>query len=258
VFLAGYLVERRELLAVSTIRIGPVMLPDPKHMGPLVLAWGMSVVVLVYQKDLGQSLLLFTLFVVLLWVATERAAYLMIGRVLFAGGATIAYHLYGHVRDRVTIWRNPWPVAQSTGYQVVQGAFALAHGGMTGTGPGLGDPSRIPAHETDFIFAVIGEELGLLGSVAVITAFLLLVGGGLRVALQADAPFDKLLAAALSVLLGLQAFVIIGGVIRVLPLTGVASPFVSFGGSSLVANYVILAILIRISDETTQRAQPLR
>jgi peptidoglycan glycosyltransferase len=198
--------------------------------------------------------LFFALFVVLVWVATERGSYLAIGLVLFAGGATLAYQLFGHVRDRVTIWLNPWPVAKSTGYQVVEAAFALAHGGLTGTGPGLGDPSRIPARETDFIFAVIGEELGLLGGVAVICAFLLLVGCGLRIALRAEPPFEKLLATGLSTLLGIQAFLIIGGVIRVLPLTGVTLPFVSFGGSSLVINYVILALLVRISDENGRRA----
>lgn len=254
-FLAGYLVEHRELLGLSTLRIGPVMLPDPKHMGPLLIAWGMSIVIMVSQNDLGSSLLFFTLFIVLVWVATERAAYLAIGLALFAGGAAISYELFGHVRDRVTTWLNPWPVAQTSGYQVIQGAFAMANGGITGTGPGLGDPSRIPARETDFIFAVIGEELGLLGGVAVLTAFLLLVGCGLRIALRAESTFEKLLATGLSTLLGFQAFVIIGGVIRVLPLTGVTLPFVSFGGSSLLANYVILALLVRISDETGRRAR---
>jgi peptidoglycan glycosyltransferase len=254
-FLAAYLVERRELLAVTSLRIGPVMLPDPKHLGPLLAAWGVSVLVMVSQKDLGSSLLFFALFVVLVWVATERASYLAIGVVLFAVGATVAYQLFGHVRDRVAIWLDPWPTAKGTGFQVVEAAFALADGGITGAGPGLGEPERIPARETDFIFAVIGEELGLLGGAAVLTAFLLLVGCGLRIALRAEPPFEKLLATGLTTLLGVQAFLIIGGVIRVLPLTGVTLPFVSFGGSSLVANYVILALLVRISDESGRRAR---
>jgi peptidoglycan glycosyltransferase len=231
------------------------MLPDPRHLGPLLAAWGVSVLIMVSQKDLGSSLLFFALFVLLVWVATERASYLAIGLVMFAAGATVAYQLFGHVRDRVAIWLDPWPTAKGTGFQVVEAAFALADGGITGAGPGLGEPHRIPARETDFIFAVIGEELGLLGGTAVLTAFLLLVGCGLRIALRAEPPFEKLLATGLTTLLGVQAFLIIGGVIRVLPLTGVTLPFVSFGGSSLVANYVILALLVRMSDESGRRAR---
>jgi peptidoglycan glycosyltransferase len=256
-FLASYLVEKRELLAMSTRRVGPLMLPDPRHLGPLLLAWGLSVLVMVAEKDLGSSLLFFALFVVLVWVATERYAYLVLGVGLFAVGATIAYQLFGHVRDRVAIWHDPWSQAKSTGYQLVETAFALAAGGVTGTGPGLGEPGRIPAAETDFIFAVVAEELGLLGGAALLAAYLLMVGSGLRIALRADVPFDKLLAAGLSALIGFQAFLIIGGVIRVVPLTGVTLPFVSFGGSSLVANYVLLALLIRISDDTASRARRL-
>ncbi|MGD9753902.1 MAG: FtsW/RodA/SpoVE family cell cycle protein [Acidimicrobiia bacterium] len=253
-FIAGYLVEKRELLALSTKRLGPLYLPDPRHLGPLLAAWGVSLLVMVNQKDLGSSLLFFTLFIVLVWVATGRAAYLLLGLGLFAGGATIAYQLFGHVRDRVTIWLDPWPVAKEAGYQIVEAAFAMADGGLTGTGLGLGDPSRIPANTTDFIFAVVAEELGLVGATALLMAYLLLVGSGLRIALQADSNFDKLLATGLTTLLGVQAFVIIGGVTRVLPLTGVTLPFMSFGGSSLLANYVLLALLVRISDEATARS----
>lgn len=255
VFLSAYLVERRELLALSLRRIGPVPVPDPRYLGPVLLAWGVSVMVMVFEKDLGSSLLFFALFIVLVWVATERNAYLVLGVGLFAAGAAVAYNLFGHVRDRVAIWLDPWPEAKSTGFQLVEAAFALAAGGVTGSGPGLGEPERIPARETDFIFAVIGEELGLLGGTAILAAFILLVGSGLRIALRADQPFEKLLAAGLAALLGIQAFIIIGGVIRVVPLTGVTLPFVSFGGSSLVANYVLLALLVRISDETAQRAR---
>ncbi|MDH4147597.1 MAG: FtsW/RodA/SpoVE family cell cycle protein, partial [Acidimicrobiia bacterium] len=227
---------------------------DPRHLGPLLGAWGVSVLIMVAQKDLGSSLLFFTLFIVLVWVATERASYLLLGLVMFAGGAAVAYNLFGHVRDRVAIWLDPWPDAKDRGFQVVEAAFALAAGGLTGSGPGLGEPTRIPAHETDFIFAVIGEELGLLGGVAVLSAFLLMVGAGLRISLSATSGFEKLFATGLSTLLGFQAFLIIGGVIRVLPLTGVTLPFVSFGGSSLLANYVLLALLVRTSDETNRRS----
>ena len=253
-FIAGYLVEKRELLALSSKRIGPLYLPDPRHLGPLLAAWGVSLLVMVNQKDLGSSLLFFTLFIVLVWVATGRGVYLLLGVGLFAGGATIAYQLFGHVRDRVTIWLDPWPVAKEEGYQIVEAAFAMADGGLTGTGLGLGDPSRIPANTTDFIFAVVAEELGLLGATALLMAYLLLVGSGLRIALQAENNFDKLLATGLTTLLGVQACVIIGGVTRVLPLTGVTLPFMSFGGSSLLANYVLLALLVRISDESTRRS----
>lgn len=253
-FLAGYLVEKRELLALSSKRIGPLFLPDPRHLGPLIAAWGVSLLVMVNQRDLGSSLLFFTLFVVLLWVATGRGVYLLLGTGLFAGGAVGAYHLFGHVRDRVEIWLDPWPVAKDAGYQIVEAAFAMADGGLTGTGLGLGDPSRIPARETDFIFAVVAEELGLVGATAILLAYLLIVGCGLRIALQADHPFEKLLATGLTTLLGVQAFVIVGGVTRVLPLTGVTLPFMSFGGSSLLANYVLLALLVRISDESSRRS----
>lgn len=248
-FLAGFLVDRRELLALSSHRLGPLHLPDPRHSAPLLVAWGVSLLVMVNQKDLGSSLLFFTLFVVLVWVATGRASYLLLGLVLFAAGAFGAYQLFGHVQDRVQVWRNPWPVADDEGYQLVEAAFAMADGRLTGTGLGLGDSSRIPARETDFIFAVVGEELGLLGATAILLAYLLLVGSGLRIALQAEGTFEKLFATGLTTLLGFQAFVIIGGVIRVLPLTGVTLPFMSFGGSSLLANYVLLALLVRMSDE---------
>ena len=157
------------------------------------------------------------------------------------------------MHDRVAIWLDPWSSAQGKGYQLVQSAFAFATGGVSGTGLGLGNPGRIPEAKNDFIFAAIGEELGLLGTTAILIAFLLLIGSGLRIAVRAQRPFEKLLATGLTTIVGLQAFVIIGGVIRVVPLTGVTLPFVSYGGSSLVANYVLLALLVRISDETARR-----
>ncbi len=252
-FLAGYLVDKRELLALSTRRFGPLYLPDPRHLGPLLVAWSVSLLVMVNQKDLGSSLLFFALFVVLVWVATGRAAYLVLGGLLFGAGAFGAYHLFGHVRDRISIWLDPWPVAKGAGYQVVEAAFAMADGGLTGTGLGLGNASRIPARETDFIFAVVAEELGLAGATAVLLAYLLLIGCGLRIAMQTEYAFEKLFATGLTALLGFQAFVIIAGVTRVLPLTGVTLPFMSLGGSSLLANYVLIALLVRISDETAQR-----
>jgi peptidoglycan glycosyltransferase len=252
-FFAGYLAERRELIAAGTWRVGPLNLPEPAQLLPVLLAWGFSVIVMVFSKDLGSSLLFFALFIVMLWVATEKASYLVIGFGLFAAGAVAAYQMFGHVQDRVAIWIDPWSDYDGKGYQIVQAAFALADGGITGSGLGLGDPARIPLAKNDFIFAAIGEELGLLGASAVLIAFVLLIGSGLRIAVRADRPFDKLLATGLTTIIGVQAFIIIGGVIRVLPLTGVALPFVSYGGSSLVANYVLLALLVRISDTTARR-----
>ncbi len=255
-FFASYLVEKRELLAVSRFRVGPLSLPDLKHLGPVLLAWGVSLLVMVREKDLGSSMLFFALFVALLWVATERASYLLIGVVLFAGGAVLANHEFSHVQERVEVWLDPWKDPKGDGYQIVESQFAFAAGGVSGTGIGLGSPTRIPYAETDFIFAAIGEELGLIGATGVLVCYLLMIGAGLRTALRTSVPFERLLATGLTVLLGLQSFLIIAGVTRVLPLTGVTLPFVSYGGSSLVANYVLLALLLRISDDTSSREAP--
>lgn len=253
VFFAGYLVDKREVLAMATWRVGPFWLPEPRHLGPVAVAWAASLVIMVGQRDLGSSLLFFTLFVVMLWVATERTSYLVLGAVLFAAGALLAWTMFDHVQQRVSIWLDPWADPLGDGYQIVQSMFAFAWGGLSGTGLGLGDPTRIPEVQNDFIFAAIGEELGLLGAAAVLAGYLLMIGGGLRVAMRADRPFEKLLATGLTTILGVQAFIIMAGVTRVLPLTGVTLPFVSYGGSSLVANYVLLALLVRISDVTAAR-----
>jgi peptidoglycan glycosyltransferase len=254
-FFASYLVEKRELLAVSSRRVGPLPLPDPKHLGPVLLAWAASLVVMISQKDLGSSLLFFALFVALLWVSTERATYLLIGLLLFAGGAAFAHSQFEHVQDRVDIWLDPWQDPKGDGFQIVESQFAFSAGGVTGTGLNLGSPTRIPLSETDFIFAAIGEELGLVGATGVLVAYLLMIGAGLRIALRTEVPFERLLATGLTVLLGVQSFIIMAGVIRVLPLTGVTLPFVSYGGSSLIANYVLLALMLRISDDTVQREE---
>jgi len=254
VFFASYLVEKRELLGMATFpRFRPV-LPDPKHLGPVLLAWMFSILIMTAEKDLGSSLLFFALFMLLVWVATERSAYLGVGGVLFAGAAFFTYKTFNHVHDRVQNWLDPWAHKATTGFQVIQSWFAMAWGGVVGTGLGLGEPRRIPVVETDFIFAAIAEEMGLLGAVAVIAAYVLLVGCGLRIAVRAEAPFEKLLAAGLTILIGVQSFIIMAGVTRLLPLTGVTLPFLSYGGSSLVANYVLLALLIRVSHDSAQRA----
>jgi peptidoglycan glycosyltransferase len=245
VFFAGYLMERRELLKEWAF--------DLKVLGPVLLAWAASLVVMTAERDLGSSLLFFTLFVVLLWVATARTLYLVLGGGLFVGGALLAWQAFSHVQQRVDIWLNPWTDFNGDGFQVVQSWFAMAWGGIGGTGLGLGNPERIPVVTTDFIFAAIGEELGLFGTTAIIVAFLLMIGAGLRVAVRAEDSFDKLLATGLTTLLGVQAFIIMAGVTRLLPLTGVTLPFVSYGGSSLLGNYVLLALLVRVSDDTAKR-----
>ena len=221
-------------------------------------AWAGSLGVMVFQRDLGSSLLFFTLFVVVLWVASERWVVLAVGAVLFFGGAFAAWTMFDHVQKRVDIWLDPFKDPKGDGFQIVEGSFALADGGLTGTGLGQGEPGRIPFAETDFIFAAIGEELGLAGSSAVLMAFLLLVGSGLRVSLRADRVFEKLFALGLTTLLAVQTFVIVGGVLRVVPLTGITLPFVSYGGSSLVANYVLLALLVRMSHEQRVSIRPAK
>ncbi len=256
IFFAGYLVDKRELMRSSSRRIGPIQLPEPKYLGPILLAWVASLLVMIAQRDLGSSLLFFALFIVMVWVATERTSWLVVGALMFAVGAYLSWLGFGHVQQRVEIWLDPWQDPTGDGFQIVQAAFAMAYGGVTGTGLGLGGQVRIPFAETDFVFAVIAEQLGLLGGTVVIMAFALMVGSGLRIATRADVAFDKLLATGLTALIGVQAFIIIGGVTRLLPLTGVTLPFVSYGGSSLLANYVLIALLLRISDQSARSPVP--
>jgi len=251
IFLASYLNQNRELLRVATSKLGPLRLPPVKHLGPVLLAWGASLAILFVQRDLGASLLYFGIFVVMLWVATGRAAYLVIGMLLFAIGAYAGWVLFDHVQLRVDVWLHALDPEKvfDVGYgQLAQSWFGLASGGIVGTGLGQGSPGLIPFAETDFIFAAIGEELGLLGTTAILLLFLVLVGKGLRIAMRAPDGFTTLLAAGLSTLVALQAFVIVAGVTRVIPLTGVTLPFVSYGGSSLVSNFVLLALLVRVSS----------
>ncbi len=253
IFLAAYLHERREVLGLATWRVGPLRLPEPRDLGPLVAAWAASLLIMVFERDLGSSLLFFALFLVMVWLATGRLAYVFIGLLLFAGGAVASWSVFPHVQDRVAVWIDPWEDPLDRGFQLVQAQFSLAEGGVTGTGPGLGEPGRIPAAETDFIFAVIAEELGLVGATAVLAAFLLLVGRGLAIAAGARTGFEMLLAAGLTAIVAIQSFIIIGGVLRLVPLTGITLPFVSYGGSSLLANYMLLALLARVSDEAARR-----
>jgi len=256
IFCASYLAEKGTVLAQGDRRFAGIPLPDLRALGPVGLAWGLSIVIMVAEHDLGMSLLYFFLFITVLYVGTGRRRYVGGGMALFAAAAVLADKTSAVLAERVTIWIDPWKTAQGTGYQIVQSMYAFGAGGITGTGLALGSPTRIPAVQTDFIFAAIGEEWGLLGTVAVLTAFLLIVGTGLRIAAQADNDFDKLLAAGAATIFGLQTFIIVSGVIRLLPLTGITLPFVSYGGSSLLTNYVLLALLLRISDTSARAGRP--
>ena len=258
IFFAGYLVQRRELLGLATFRIGPFVTPDPKYLAPVVAAWGFSLVVMIFEKDLGSALLFFVLFMSVVWVATERASYLVVGGALFAAGSVATWASFAHVHQRVAMWINPWSDPQGKGYQIIQAQYALAWGGVGGTGLGLGISGRIPYQETDFIFAIIGEELGLFGTGAFVIAYLLLAGAGYRIAARATDPFSKLLATGLTTLMAIQSFIIMGGVTRLLPLTGVTLPFVSYGGSSLISNWVLIALLVRISDDSNSAVDEVR
>lgn len=245
---AGYLVVHRDALALAGRRVLFVDLPRGRDLGPIVAMWALSLAVLVFQNDLGSSLLFFGLFLVMLYVATERPGWLLVGSILFVAGAYLSYLFVGHVQDRVTLWQDPFKYATGTGYQVVQGFYGMAWGGLTGRGLGLGSPQITPFSYSDFIAASVGEELGLTGLIAVILLYALLVERGLRTALISRDNFGKLMASGLAVTLALQVFVVIGGVIGLIPLTGLTTPFLSYGGSSLVANWAIVALLLRISD----------
>src|SRR5919197_2140395 len=249
VFLASYLSGKKELLAVATRRIGPLRLPEPRYLGPLLLAWLVSLAVLFMEKDLGSSLLFFGVFVIMLWTATARGSYLVLGLMLFAIGAVIGYLAFAHVQDRVIIWLHALEpnYVHAKGYQLAQGEFAMATGGIAGTGLGRGHPQFIPFAATDFIFAAIGEELGLFGITAILRLYVTLAGRGFRVALSRGDAFGKLLATGAAGSLAFQTFIIAGGVTRIIPLTGITLPFVSYGGSSLVGNFILLALLIRVS-----------
>ena len=252
-FFAGYLAERRELLAVAKRRFGPIGVPEFRFFAPVAAAWAVSLLIMVNQKDLGSSLLFFGVFVVMIWVATSRPAYLIAGGLLFLVGAFIAYTAFDHVQVRIDIWRGPFAHFDGRGYQIVQSLFALATGGAWGTGLGLGRPDLIPFVQTDFIFSALGEELGLAGTTAVLTAYALFVSRGFGLATRCADDFSKLLVGGLTTIFGLQTALILGGVTNLIPLTGVTLPFMSYGGSSLLSNFILIALLIRVSDETTRQ-----
>jgi cell division protein FtsW (lipid II flippase) len=248
IFFAGYLVLHRDALALAGRRVAGVDLPRGRDLGPILAMWLVSLGVLVFQRDLGSSLLFFGLFLVMLFVATERPGWLVVGGTLFAIGSYIGFLLFSHVQARVDSWRDPFS-SEADSYQIIQSMYGQAWGGLVGRGWGQGDPTLIPFSYSDFIFAALGEELGLTGAMAIIVLYGLIVERGLRTALVCRDGFGKLVATGLAVVFALQVFVVIGGVTKLIPLTGLTTPFMSYGGSSLVANWAIIALLLRISDQ---------
>lgn len=254
VFLAGYLEQKRALLSIATNRIGPLLLPDGRHLAPVVAAAIGAIGIQILQNDLGMTLLFFGAFVVMLYVATGRIAYPLVAAAVFVSGAAVAYNIFAHIRPRFRIWLDPWSEVHDAGYQIAQSLFGLGTGGLTGTGLGLGH-ANIPAAATDAIFVVLGEELGLLGATAILLCFVLILARAFKIATTAGTDVGTLMAAGLATILGLQTFLIIGGMTRLIPLTGITLPFISYGGSSLVANYILIGLLLRISDTANRRAR---
>jgi cell division protein FtsW (lipid II flippase) len=257
VFFAGYLVAKRDVLALAGRRFLGIDLPRARDLGPVLIAWGVSLLVLFVESDIGTSALFFGLFVVMLYIATQRTSWLLIGVLLFVGGAWLSSKLIGHVGIRFDVWLHPFAGSNPTdnGYQTVQGLEGLGAGGILGTGLGHGQPFYTPLVQSDFIFTAFGEELGLTGLMALLLLFGLIVQRGMRAAMTVKDPFAKMLAGGLSLVIALQVFIIVGGVTNLIPLTGITTPFLSQGGSSLLATWALIAVLMRISD-TARRPAP--
>jgi len=263
IFLAGYLSENRALLVEQSTRIGPIRLPPVPYLAPMVAMWALALGIVVVQRDLGAALLFFAVFLVLLYVATARVSYVAIGVLLFLGGSWLMYQLFGHVQERVDTWLDPFADPRDAGYQIVQSLYAFGRGGILGTGLGNGLPTvggRLPIPEihTDFPFAALGEELGLIGVLAILGLYLVVIERGLRIAAAAADDFRALLATGLSLVVGVQAFIIAGGNLKLVPLTGITLPFVSYGGSSLLANAAVVGLLLALSDRGVEPPAPPR
>lgn len=253
VFFAGYLVAKRDVLALAGRRLLFIDLPRARDLGPILITWGFSIGVLVLQKDLGSSLLLFGTFICMLYIATARTSWVLIGLLLFVGGAFLAGQVFSHVEARFEVWLHPesqelYDRFPGGSAQLMQGLFALASGGILGSGLGQGFPREIPLSFSDFIFSATGEEVGLTGLMALLLVYALIVERGLRAAIIARDPFSKLLAGGVSFLLAWQVFIIVGGVTNLIPLTGLVTPFMSQGGSALLANWILIGLLVRMSD----------
>ena len=252
-FFASYFAANRELLSTPTQRIGRRQIVPPKVLLPILFAWGFSMAILGAENDIGFALLLFALFISMLWVTTGLKTYVVMGMGLFVGGAYVAAHYFAQVHSRLHNWFNPWTACfNHTGScQLAYGWYSLAAGGMTGTGLGFGQSGNIFGLTSDMIFAAVGEELGFLGIILIVCLFAAFVGEGFHIAQKATSDYVRLAATGLTALMGFQAFFIMAGVLRVLPFTGITLPFVAYGGSSLFANYLIVALLLRISDENS-------
>jgi cell division protein FtsW (lipid II flippase) len=254
-------VTKRDALALAGRRVLGIDLPRARDLGPVLLAWAASLLILIFETDIGASALFFGMFIVMLYVATQRTSWLLLGVLLFLAGSWLTALLFGHVMLRFTAWLHPFQGSNPTGiaYQPVQGLEGMAFGGLFGTGLGQGQPYHTPLVQSDFIFTAFGEELGLVGVMALLLVFGLLVQRGLRAALAVKDPFSKLLVGGLSFVLALQVFVIVGGVSGLIPLTGVTTPFLSQGGSSLVASWILIGLLIRVSNSARKPApQPIQ
>lgn len=248
IFFAGFLVQRRHSLALIHNRVLGIGVPRIKDVGPLIAVWLLCLLVLVLERDLGTSLLFYGLFIVMLYIATTRRSWAILGTALLSVSGVLAYLAFGHVRVRFHVWLEPFADSNGSGFQIVQSLYGLANGGIFGTGWGLGYPQQVPFAKTDFITSALGEELGLAGLFAILLLYIVIIERGARAAVATRDPFGGLLAMGLTTVLGLQTFIVVGGVTRLIPLTGLTTPFLSYGGSSLVINYAIIALLIRISN----------
>jgi len=253
VFFAAYLEEYREVIAHPR-RFGPIPIPPIPYLLPIIAMWGFAMLVVIFEKDIGASLLFLGIFLAMLYLATGEAFYTLIGLVLLIVGGFFVYHAFGHVQVRVDTWLRPFAddLRFDAGYQIVQGLFALGNGGLFGAGLGNGMPDRIPVVWSDFVFNAFAEETGFAGAAALLAMYLLFVYRGMLIALRAPTPFLQLLAGGLSFIVAFQTLVIVGGNARLIPLTGVTLPFVAYGGSSLVTNFMLVALLIRVSDATAR------
>ena len=256
IFFASYLVQTRESLALIRHKVLGLGIPRGRDLGPIFVAWAMAIGIMAIQTDLGTAVMFFGLFVGMLYVATGRRSWIILGFLLTVVGGIVAYYAFGHVRVRVQVWLDPFAYANDEGYQIVQAMFGFASGGIVGTGWGQGYPYLVPFADSDFIFSSLGEELGLIGAFAIVMLFAILIQRAFRTATASRDPFGTLLVTGYAIILGLQTFLVLGGVTKLIPHTGLTTPFMSAGGSSLLANWIIVGLLLRVSDHV-RRPDPV-